>query len=66
MYALETLAPYVASSHFRDTALFERPGPYGGKGRPPKKGRRLPAVGLLRRQSDLELALRVRRENSYT
>jgi len=23
-------------------ALFERPGPYGGKGRPPKKGRRLP------------------------
>jgi sugar phosphate isomerase/epimerase len=25
MYTLETLAPYVASSHFRDTALFERP-----------------------------------------
>src|SRR3954452_3292446 len=24
-------------------ALFERPGPYGGKGRPPKKGPRLPA-----------------------
>jgi hypothetical protein len=24
-------------------ALFERPGPYSGKGRPPKKGRRLPA-----------------------
>src|SRR5947209_1490408 len=24
-------------------ALYERPGPYGGKGRPPKKGRRLPA-----------------------
>jgi hypothetical protein len=23
-------------------ALFERPGPYGGKGRPPKKGQRLP------------------------
>jgi hypothetical protein len=23
-------------------ALYERPGPYGGKGRPPKKGRRLP------------------------
>ncbi|MBI4877021.1 MAG: TIM barrel protein [Acidobacteria bacterium] len=25
MFTLETLAPYVASSHFRDTALFERP-----------------------------------------
>jgi DDE superfamily endonuclease len=24
-------------------ALYERPAPYGGKGRPPKKGRRLPA-----------------------
>src|SRR5947209_13329819 len=27
----------------RKAALYERPGPYGGKGRPPKKGRRLPA-----------------------
>jgi hypothetical protein len=25
-----------------DAALYQRPGPYGGKGRPPKKGRRLP------------------------
>ncbi|MDP3001407.1 MAG: TIM barrel protein [Bryobacterales bacterium] len=25
MFTLEILAPYVASSHFRDTALFERP-----------------------------------------
>jgi hypothetical protein len=25
MFTLETLAPYVASSHFRDTVLFERP-----------------------------------------
>lgn len=28
-------------------ALFERPGPYGGSGRPPKKGRRLPAPRAL-------------------
>src|SRR5919107_3682779 len=28
-------------------ALFERPGPYGGQGRRPKKGRRLPAPGAL-------------------
>ena len=25
-----------------DAALYEVPGPYGGKGRPPKKGKRLP------------------------
>jgi hypothetical protein len=28
-------------------ALYERPGPYGGKGRPPKKGRRLPAPKVM-------------------
>ena len=28
-------------------ALYERPGPYGGRGRPPKKGARLPAPKAL-------------------